>query len=156
MTRLLYITLLLFSCCCEAQESAPPKWKPGQVLAEKKEDLGFGFSLIHRSIVNPPSHWEGVGHFSFVYFEKRQLCQCGRSEFSISPSGRYALLQDGPSGKLLLFTTHLDKISEVTKQYVGSPQSFKWDEKNRSATVAFYQGSKNGYEDAAPISITLP
>jgi hypothetical protein len=118
MTRLLYITLLLFSCCCEAQESAPPKWKPGQVLAEKKEDLGFGFSLIHRSIVNPPSHWEGVGHFSFVYFEKRQLCQCGRSEFSISPSGRYALLQDGPSGKLLLFTTHLDKISEVTKQYV--------------------------------------
>jgi hypothetical protein len=129
MKHLLYITLLLCSICCEAQESDPSKWKPGQVLAEKKEDLGFGFNLIRRSIVNPPNHWEGVGHFSFIYFGKRQLCQCGHSDFSISPSGRYALVQDGPSGKLLLFDTLSVRISEVTKQYVGSPQSFAWDEK---------------------------
>lgn len=155
-SRLAFVAFAICFGLCHAQGSDPSTWKPGQVLSESSEDMGFGFRLVRRSVANPPGHWEGVGHFDFVYFRGRQLCRCSRAEVSISPSGKYALLQDGPSGKLLLFTVPLNRLAEVTKKYVGSPQKFDWREQDGKATIAFYQGLNNGYKDASPISIALP
>lgn len=141
---------------CHAQDMDPSKWKPGQVLSETSEDMGFGFRLVEREVVNPASHWEGIGHFAFFYFREQQLCQCSRSEVSISPSGKYALLKDGRSGKLLLFTAPLNRFTEVTKKYVGSPEKFEWREQDGKATITLFQERKRGNKKASPITIALP
>ncbi len=147
--------MLLFVASCADHNAAPSTWKIGQVLSESTESLGAELRLVHREIVNPPEHWEGVGHFSFIYFHERQLCQCGHGDFSISPSKRYAVLQDGPTGKLLLVNTKTEGITEVTQGYIGSPQTFSWDEAKDLVVVTFYQGLNNGYKDAAPLSVQL-
>lgn len=155
MTRLLVIGALLFVAGCSGANTDPSKWRTGQVLSESIQDLSAGFGLVHREIVNPAAHWEGVGHFSFVYFHDKRLCQCGHGDFSISPSKQYAVLHDGPTGKLLLFNTLTERITEVTKEYVGSPNAFTWNEEKGAVVVTFDQGLKNGYKDAAPLSIRL-
>ncbi len=70
---------------------------------------------MYREIVNSLEHWEGVGHFSFIYFYERQLCQCSHGDFSISPSKRYAVLQDGPTGKMLLYNVRTEGLSGLKK-----------------------------------------
>lgn len=155
MKRYLFVGALLFAAGCLADNTDSSTWKTGQVLSESMQNLGGGFRLVHRAVVNPPEHWEGVGHFSFLYFLDQQLCHCGQGDFSIAPSNRYALLQDGPTGRLLLFNALTERRTEVTANYVGRPQIFRWDEARRSVTVMFYQGLNNGYKDAAPLSIQL-
>ena len=67
------------------------------VLSEANKDIGFGYLEVSRSQKNPPGHWEGIGHFTFFYYKDKALSQT--DTYSISPSGEYALFQDGPSGK---------------------------------------------------------
>ena len=155
MKRNFLIVTLLFAFGCLADSTDSSTWKSGQVLSESTQNLDGGFLLVRREVVNPPKHWERVGHFSFLYFRQRQLCQCSHGDFSIAPSNRYALVQDGPTGKLLLFNAQTERMTEATTKYVGSPQSFRWDEAKRSVTVMFYQRLNNGYKDAAPLSIPL-
>lgn len=63
----------------------------GQVPQESTGSLGSGFRIVHRSQVNAPGSFEGVGHFSFVYFGDQLPCQCGSGSFFISPSGASAM-----------------------------------------------------------------
>ncbi len=156
MKSLILISALL--CCgfCGASERKPSMERSGRVLAERKMEMGSGFSLVGRSIQMPSTHWEAIGHFSFLYFRDRLLCECSTGDFSISPSGHYALVQDGPSGKLFLFSVKQQSLSEVTKKYIGSPRSFYWDERKRVVTIAFHQNLANGYPNAKPISVVLP
>ena len=156
MHRILLICTLLFGRNVAAQQSDSSTWKPGQILSETSKNLGFGLRIVSREQVNPTGHWDGVGHFSFLYFRDRLLCQCSSGDYSIAPTGEYALFQDGPSGKLLLFNVSRESIKEIISTYIGSPQHFTWDAAKNVVTVTFYQGLKNGYKDAAPLSIQLP
>ena len=153
MARFLIIGMLFFGAGCTAQNTDPSKWKTGQVLSEQIKNLGAGFQLVSREVVNPPEFWEGVGHFSFIYFHDRQLCQCDEGDLSISPSKRNAVFKDGPTGKLFLFNVTTGHITEVTKKYIGSPQSFIWNEEEGLVTVNFYQNLNNGYENSQPLPI---
>ena len=146
---------LLFAAGCS---SAPPDLsarKPGEVLSEHVEKLPGEFRLVRREVVNSPGHWEGIGHFSYLYFRKQELCKCSYGDFSVSPSKKYALFKDGPTGKLRLMNTSTGRIDDITTKYVGSPEKFDWNEAAGVVVVAFYQGLNNGYPDVGPLSVSL-
>lgn len=151
---ILFITIFLIIGCVN-KEINLSALKAGQIFSEKSENLEAGFKLVHREVVSPPGHWEGLQHFSFLYYQDRQLCQCSAAGFSISPSGRYAILQNGPTGKIFLFNVQTGILTEVSQKYIGTPEEFTWDEANSLVTVTFFQGLNNGYKDAAPISVQL-
>ncbi len=155
MKKILLLNMLLLLTGCENRAADSSTWQAGQVLSERVQNLGSGFLLVYREVVNPPDHWEGVGHFSFLYFRERQLCQCSSGDFSIAPSARYAIFQDGSSGKLFIFKAQTGSLFEATTKYIGAPETFTWDEAKGLVTVAFYQGLNNGYKDAEPISVQL-
>ena len=117
-----------------------------EVLSESSKDVGFGFREVLRSQTNPPGHWEGVGHFAFFYYKDKELSQF--DSYSISPSGQYALFQDGPSGKVMLFKPSTGQVIEVTSKFIALVSGFKWDEPKKSATVLFDGGQQ-------PIKVTL-
>jgi hypothetical protein len=73
-------TLLLLSGCATSPR------------VERTTDLGFGF---RRVVLAEPSQssFESIGHFEYLDFDDHRLCQVGAC--SVSPSGRYAIYQDG-------------------------------------------------------------
>jgi len=157
MKRLfLMATAALCVGLCHAQPPVPSTRNPANILAERSHSLGAEFRLVEREVANPAGHWEGVGHFSYVYFRDRELCQCSSAGVSISPSGRFAALQDGPTGKLLLFSVRLNRIVEITKDYIGSADTFAWDEPSGRLTVKFFQGLAPANKNVPPISVALP
>jgi hypothetical protein len=153
--RLIIIAGLLFAAGYSSADPDLSARKPGEVVSERVEDLSGGFRLVRRSIVNSPGHWEGVGHFSFLYFREQELCQCSYGSFSVSPSARYALFHDGPTGKLRLIDTSTGRIDDVTTKSVGIPKTFDWNEAAGVVVVAFYQGLNNGHPGVEPLSVTL-
>jgi hypothetical protein len=148
MRRILFFAALLFGSNLAAQNSDPSTWKPGQVLSEKSTDLGKGYREVARSQVNPPEHWEGVGHFVFVYFKEQRLCQCSANDISLSPNGRFAVFVNEQNGRLTLFNAATSTTSSLTDQYVGTPHSADWDLKRGRAVVHVrkWVKDKNGYE----------
>jgi hypothetical protein len=155
MKRIIVIAGLLFAAGCANADPDLSTRKPGDVLSEHVEKLPGGFRLVQRSIVNPAGHWEGIGHFAFLYFRGKKLCQCGGGDVSISPTAKYALFQDGPTGKLRLINTTTGRIDDVATKYVGSPKKFSWNEAAGVVVVAFYQNLNNGYPDVGPLSVSL-
>jgi hypothetical protein len=155
MKRIIVIVGLLFAAGCASADPDLSTRKPGDVLSEHVDKLSGEFRLVRRSIVNPAGHWEGIGHFSFLYFREQELCQCSYGDFSVSPSARYALFKDGPTGKLRLIDTTTGRIDDVTTKYIGSPKTFNWDEAAGVVVVAFYQGLDHRYPDVGPLSVSL-
>lgn len=51
---------------------------PGTILSETKRDLGQGYFDVKRSQVNPPGHWEGIGHFGFVFYREQSSANAVR------------------------------------------------------------------------------
>jgi hypothetical protein len=121
------LLVFLFACTVTAQ-----------VLNESSRNIGSGFREVSRSQVNPPGHWEGIGHFSFIYFGNKQLCQCNESEFYLSPSKKYAIFINDKTGALTLFTRQNEKMRALTQKYVGQPARVEWDEIDGFAVVHFY------------------
>lgn len=100
---------------------------PGTILSETKRDLGNGYVEIKRSEVNPPGHWEGVGHFGFVYFKEEMLCQCGSDEVKASPNGKFAVYVDEKNGRLTLFRAETRSRKLLSKRYIGYPRVADWE-----------------------------
>ena len=71
---------------------------------EHVENLGFGFRRVTIAKFNKFE----LGHYPFLYYRDRLLWQIG-SPPSISPSGNFAIYQDGRSGKLILFRRRDEK-----------------------------------------------
>jgi hypothetical protein len=99
---------------------------PGTVLSETKRDLGGGYVEVRRSQVNPPGHWEGIGHFGFVYFKEEKLCQCSPVEIKISPNGELAVYVDEQSGSLTLFRAATRSRKLLSERYIGHPIAAEW------------------------------
>jgi hypothetical protein len=109
-----------------------------QVLQESSSSLGSGFRIVHRSQVNGPGSFEGVGHFSFVYFGDQLLCQCGSGSFFISPSGASAIFT-GAEGVTTLFRTKARTSTASTAGFVSSIRRVEWNEPAGKAVVVFEQ-----------------
>ena len=60
---------------------------------ERVENLGFGFRHV---TIGRWNKFE-LGHHGYLYYRDRQLCMMGGPP-SISPSGKFVIYQDGPSG----------------------------------------------------------
>jgi hypothetical protein len=90
---------------------------------EHVENLGFGFRRVTIAKFNKFE----LGHYPFLYYRDRLLCQIG-SPPSISPSGNFAIYQDGRSGKLILFRRRDEKTTELTSTFVGVAYPFVWHE----------------------------
>jgi hypothetical protein len=106
-------------------------------VVEEAADLGFGFRRV--TIAEPVKvEFESIGHFDYLYYGDRRLCQVGAC--SISPFGRYAIYQDGPSGELFLFRREEEKVTRLTTHFIGLAKSFTWREETNSVEVNFGEG----------------
>lgn len=123
---------------------------PGTIVAEYSRALGHGFREVARSQVNPPGHFEGIGHFVFIYFENEELCQCGKGEIVISPDGSYAIFSDVNGGLLTLFRTRSRSRKELTKVFLGYPKSATWDLSTERVVVTLER-----YENGVPSVQTI-
>ncbi len=113
----------------------PPVLEPREKIEEVK-DLGFGF---RRVVVTAPgvgnSSFE-IGHYRFLYYRNRRLSQIG--EFSISPSGQYAVFQDGPTGDTVLFTRKTEILRHIyAGRMRGHALEYVWGFGERSVTIVF-------------------
>ena len=125
--------------CGAASPSTKP---PGTILAEHGHELGFGSNAVSRSQVNSPGSFEGVGHFTFVYFHDEEICQCGASEVAIAPDGSRLLYTDTTTGKLMLFRSDTRARVELTQEFVGYPADATWDLAARKAVVQLQYGNR--------------
>lgn len=101
------------------------KEPPGTVLSEESDDLGNGYRAIRRSVVNPATHWEGIGHFEYVYQGKEELCQCGRNDVAIAPDGKFSLYVNR-DGKLMLYRASDKTRKQLSNTFIGYPKKAEW------------------------------
>ena len=136
----------------------PSSWAPGQVLSESRKSLGKGYREVQRSIVNPPGHWEGVGHFSFVYFRDVRVCQCSSDEVVISPDGQFAAYAARGTGALMLFHAPTRRATLLAADAVGSPRAAAWD--LRAGTVEImlrrWDGPNSAIDQTVAFSLPSP
>ncbi len=96
-----------------------------EVISEKSKDLGFGFRDVRQQVKMPKGHWEGIGHFGFLYFKDHKISQT--SDFLISSDGKFVVFTDGPTGNVQAFFS-VDRKIVLLEGYVkenGVPESFE-------------------------------
>jgi len=129
----------------DALKPLPPV---GTVLSEQSKDVGGGFRLVRQAIVLGPaaegSISEGVGHFIFLFYGDEKLSQTDM--YSVSPSGEYALFQDGPTGKVILVKPKNKSVKPVVPEFRGLVSDFAWDEKKNEAVIKFEKSEKTSGE----------
>jgi len=104
---------------------------------ERTTDLGSGF---RRVVMAEPSgsSFESIGHFEYLYFRHRRLCQVGAC--SVSPSGKYAIYQDAPSGNLFLFCPAERSLTQLTSELIALADNFDWHEDTSTVVAHFASG----------------
>ena len=156
LSMIAFAGLLLGGCAhVEKEWPHPSTWKTGQILAESSTTLGYGYRKISRSEVNPPGHWEGVGHFGYIYHRNTRLCQCSAGEVSISPQGRFAVYV-GEGGNLTLFDATNSKSTSLSDGYIGTPDEAEWDISHAKAIIhvrKYDEGGHGSVERAIPIEL---
>ena len=159
MKRFIVSGIILLSAC---QTSGPKNidvpfddWdaaKSGTVVSQSSEALKDGFYDVSKSTINPAGHWEGVGHFGYIYFGKTEICQCSSFDTVISPDGKYIVYHSNKNKRLELYNTHTETISALSEKYVGYPRSAKWNFKTLSVVIFLKEPSgKNGKELVASL-----
>ena len=106
-------------------------------VGEHTTDLGYGF---RRVVLAEPSQssFESIGHFEYLYFGDRRLCHLG--ECSVSPSGQFAIYQDGPSGYLFLFHPADGRLTQLTSRFVALVDRFEWHEDRKAVDAHLAAG----------------
>lgn len=107
----------------------------GQVSVESSRDVGHGFRVVMQAERMAPGFWEGIGHFRFLYYKNEALSAF--DSYSIAPSGRYAMFQDGPTGNLILFTP-ATRQQRIVAKFAGSlAKGYVWRESRSEAYIKF-------------------
>ena len=116
-----------------------------EIPSETSKDVGFGFREVQRTEATTQGAWEEIAHVAVLFYRDQELSRY--DSYSISPSGRYALFQDGPTGEIVLFTranAHRRKVSNfqgsLAKQYL-------WREDQFAATIVL--------ENSASLRVSL-
>ena len=109
--------------------------KAGTIIHQRSKELGHGFFDVSRSQVNSSEHWEGIGHFSFIFFKNKKICQCSDYQVVISPNGKYIVYYSNQRDALELFNAHSKKVTILSKQYSGYPETGEWDFDNDVAVI---------------------
>jgi hypothetical protein len=91
------------------------------------ENLGFGFQRLT------------IKHVGYFYYRGAQFALIGAPP-SISPSGKFAIYQDGPSGKLILFRRADEKAIELIPKFVGVAYPYVWHEDQGTVEIHFQDG----------------
>lgn len=109
---------------------------------ESSEDLGFDFRRI--MLAQPSaSPFERVSHYSYLYHGNKEICNLGNC--SVSPSGDYAVYQDGSSGKMFLYRRADGIKIQLTDHFVALAKGFTWDEDAGTVEVHFTTGLSESY-----------
>lgn len=146
-----YIILgVLFSAC---QTTAPKNinidyddwgsYEAGTILVQSSEKIRDGFYSVNQSIVNSSDHWEGVGHFSSIFYHKTKICQCSTFNTVISPKGNYIIYYSNARNQLELYDTRSKKTSVISGEYKGYPSSAEWIPEGNTANVILTDGKSN-------------
>ena len=117
----------------------------GRIVRESFEPIGHDFYDVSRSIENPPSHWEGIGHFGFLFFKEKEICQCSPYNTSISPDGRYLLFANqSEGGALEVFDSINSSSKSLSDIYLGYPVDAEWNAGGTSVLVTLdnYEAAK--------------
>lgn len=110
-----------------------------RTVRERSVDLGFGFQRV--TLAEPTvSSFESIGHFGYLYYRDQRICSLG--DCSVSPTGTYAIYQEGASGNLFLFRRADGKTTQLTPAFVALVEKFVWQEK--AGTVEAHFGAEHG------------
>lgn len=114
------------------------KWdRTNSPVVESSKELGFDFRRV--VIAEPVSNsFESVGHFLFLYYGDKRLSQV--DSCSVSPSGRYVIYQNAPSGYLFLFRRSDSRLTQLTSHFVALVDTFEWQERTRTVAARFTSG----------------
>lgn len=108
----------------------------GRIVDESFEPIGHDFYDVSRSIENSPSHWEGIGHFGYIFYKQREICRCSPYNTSISPDGQYLLFANqSKGGALEVFDSDSLSTNALSNNYVGYPVSAEWSSDGASVLV---------------------
>lgn len=111
-----------------------------QGCATARKNLGHGYSIIDRSeeMAGVPGAFEGQSHHRDFYYRSLKLGTVG--QYSVAPSGRYALFES--AGKLLLFTAESRQLRDETNGKFFVPKTVEWRESADAVVVTFYDASE--------------
>ncbi|MBR7745666.1 hypothetical protein [Undibacterium baiyunense] len=104
-----------------------------QVLTQTNKDLGHGYRFQESKQINVSGRWHSNQSFKFLYFDKRYLCQC--TEFSISPSGRYAIFQISGSLEIASFNRDKLRVNNHPKLPKGKLKQVIWSKNEKQAEL---------------------
>jgi hypothetical protein len=129
------LPVLLVACSTTSpklvEQPSPP---PQGGWVEQTIDLGSGFRRVVIAEA-AKSSFESVGHFGYLYYKDLRLCRVGNC--SVSPSGKFAIYQDGPSGIVFLFRREDAKVTRLTNKFIAYANSFDWHESENLVDVYF-------------------
>lgn len=115
-------------------------------------DLGNGFYDVSKSVVNSAGHWEGVGHFRYLYYGKTEVCRCSAYNASISPDGNYVVYHSHKEKQLVIYNTRSKETLALSEDYIGYPKSAEWNIAGKSAIVFLSNPNDESLEE---LSISL-
>jgi hypothetical protein len=126
--------------------------EPGTVVHQSSTKLGNGFYDVTKSIVNSAGHWEGVGHFGYIYHNKNKICQCGKFDTVISPNGKYIVYYSNQNDALELYNTDSKEVTVLQDEYMGYPETAEWSLESNEVTI-YLSDSNRPKNEALTISL---
>jgi hypothetical protein len=112
---------------------------------ELTRDVGSGFRMVIKALPTGPGAFESVAQYHYLFYKDIELGQCDSD--SVAPSGKYALLQDSPTGDIVLFASATTQRRVVAKFSGSLARDYIWREGLQEATI--------GFEDHTSLRITL-
>ena len=120
------LVVLLLATLCQPCRAEPA------ISREQDTDLGSGY----RSLILEPES-------PYLYYDKQRICSLGQC--AVSPSGAYAIFQEGSSDLLFLFRRADGRRLQLSGGAVATVRSFMWHEDVNTVEVHFETGPSESY-----------
>lgn len=85
------------------------------------------------------SNFESAAHYKYLYDGDTKISRVG--EASISPSKKFAAFED--NGKIMLYNSSNQKLTNVTDGKFAIPNEFRWDEEKAQLIITYYNDNPN-------------